>query len=242
MIKRLLTLAAIVVSVTGLGSAQDISGDWQGPLMTPMGELRLVVHCTKQPDGTYKGIMDSPDQAMMGAVLDTITLDGSKVHFTLNVAKGVFDGSLKGNGSISGTWVQGTGSQKMPLTLTKTTTPLKIEHADAPPSDIDGTWEGIYETPQEGKLHITFHIKNTADGLTARADLPEMGVKGWPATSVVRKSTSLKVALKQVNGSFSGKLNKTLDACSGDWTEEDGPSRSVQLKKAKDAPAEAQKN
>jgi len=42
-------------------SAQDLSGDWQGPLTTPMGELRLVLHITRQSDGTWKVIMDSPD-------------------------------------------------------------------------------------------------------------------------------------------------------------------------------------
>jgi len=241
MIKRFLGLAAVMVGVAVLAGAQDISGDWQGPLTTPMGELRLVVHVTKQADGTYKGTMDSPDQNSNGAPLDTLTLDGSKVHFTLNVAKGFFDGALKGNGTISGNWSQGTPPQKMPLTLAKTTTPLKVEHAPAPPSDIDGTWEGIYETPQEGKLQVTFRFKNTADGLTATADLPEMSVKGWPATSVTRKGNSIKIGLKQVNGSFSGKISKNLDSISGDWTEEDGPSRPLILKKGKDAAADAQK-
>lgn len=242
MIKRFLVLAAVVASVAVFSKAQDISGDWQGPLTTPTGgELRLVIHVTKQADGTYKGTMDSPDQNSNGAPLDTLTLDGSKVHFTLNIAKGFFDGAVKGNGTISGNWSQGVPPQKMPLTLTKTTTPIKLEHAPAPPSDIDGTWEGIYQTPQEGKLHITFHIKNTADGLTATAELPEMSIKGWPATSVTRKGNSIKIGLKQVSGNFSGKFDKTLESCSGDWTEGDGPSRSVLLKKTKEAPADAEK-
>jgi len=240
-ITRLVVLTGLAVGMAAVASAQDISGDWQGPLTTPTGELRLVVHVTKQADGTYKGTMDSPDQNSNGAPLDSITLDGAKVHFTLNVAKGFFDGALKGNGTISGNWSQGTPPQKMPLTLTKTTTPIKLEHAAAPPSDIDGTWAGIYETPQEGKLHLTFHIKNTADGLTATADLPEMSVNGWPATAVTRKGLSVKIGMKQVNGSFSGKLSKTLDSMSGDWTETDGPSRPVILKKAKEGPADAQK-
>jgi len=241
MIKRFFVWATFALSVAAFAGAQDISGDWQGPLTTPQGELRLVLHITRQTDGTYKGTMDSPDQATMGAPLDSITLDSSKVHFTLNVARGVFDGSLKSNGSISGNWMQGTGGQKMPLALTKTTTPLKLEHADAPPSDVDGTWEGIYETPQEGKFHVTFHLKNTADGLTATAELPEMNIKGWPATSVTRKGTSIKIGMKQVSGTFSGKLSKNMDSMSGDWTQADGPSRSLQLRKTKEAPADAPK-
>ncbi len=240
MIKRFFALTALFAAAA-MASAQDISGDWQGPLTTPMGELRLVLHITRQADGTYKGTMDSPDQASNGAPLDSITLDASKVHFTLNIAKGFFDGALKSNGTISGNWSQGTTAQKMPLTLTKTTTPLKLEHAAAGPSDIDGAWEGTYDTPQEGKQHVTFHIKNTADGLTVTTDMPELNIKGWPATSVTRKGSTIKIGMKQVKGSFSGKVSKGMDSISGDWTEEDGPSRSLLLKKSKEEPADAPK-
>lgn len=225
----------IALATAGVVQAQDIIGDWQGPLTTPMGELRLVLHITKAADGTLKATMDSPDQASNGAPLDSITLDGSKLHFTLNVAKGVFDGVMKGNGSINGYWTQGAAAQKMPLLLNRTTTPIKLQHDPAPPSDIDGAWQGIYETPQSGKMHVTFHIKNTADGLTATADLPEQSIKGWPATAVTRKGSSIKVAMKQVGGVFQGKANKTLDEMSGDWTQgEDSPSRALILKKTKE--------
>lgn len=244
MIKRWVGLAALVVGLATWAGAQDISGDWQGPLTTPMGELRLVVHVTKQPDGTYKAIMDSPDQAIVGAALDAFTLDGSKVHFTLNAAKGVFDGSLKGNGSISGNWMQGANSQKMQLTLAKTTTPLKLEHAPAAPSDIDGTWQGTYEVPTGAapeKKQVTFQIKNTADGLTASFDVPEMGAKGWPVTEVARKGNSVKLKMKQFNVLVQVKVNKTSDSMTGDWLEGEDPARAFNMKKTQGPAADASK-
>jgi hypothetical protein len=232
-------LALIVLAAGCAAQAQDITGDWQGPLTTPMGELRMVLHITRNADGTLKATMDSPDQAAAGAPVDSIVLDASKVHFTVNIIKGVFDGALKGNGSISGNWTQGTGGQKMPLTLSKTTTPMKMTHDPAPPSDIDGMWEGIYETHGEGgrieKNHVTFHIKNTADGLTATADLPEMmGIKGWPATAVTRKGNSIKINLKQVNVIVQVKINKALDTMTGDWIQGDDPARALSLKRTKE--------
>jgi len=245
MIKRFVVMTAIVLCSVAFAGAQDLSGDWQGPLTTPMGELRLVLHVTKQADGTYKGTMDSPDQATMGAPLDAITLDGSKVHFTLNVAKGVFDGSLKSNGSITGNWMQGTGAQKMPLTLNKTTAPLKLDHAPAPPSDIDGTWEGIYNVPTANvpeKKQVTFHIKNTADGLMATFDLPEAGAKGWPATEVQRKGNSVKIRMKQFNVVIQVKLNKTLDNMTGDWIQGDDPARTLNIKKTQGPTADTPKS
>jgi hypothetical protein len=245
--KRLLISAWLVVGLACCVSAQDIAGDWQGPLTTPMGELRLVLHVTQATDGTLKATMDSPDQAMAGAPLDSFTLDAGKVHFTLNAAKGAFEGSLKGNRTISGYWTQGAGP-KMQLVLSKTTTPIKMTHDPASPSDIDGTWEGVYDTPSGGtsvpdKNHVTFYIKNTADGLTATVDLPEMmNIKGWPATTVTRKGSSIKVAFKQVSTIFEGKINKTLDMMTGDWIQGDGPARALNLKKIKEEPAtDAQK-
>jgi len=237
--KRLLITALFVTAMVSFASAQDITGDWQGPLTTPVGELRLIIHVTKAADGTLKAIMDSPDQAMSGAPLDVFTFEGGKVHFTLNVAKGVFDGSLKGS-AINGYWSQG-GGPKMQLVLNKTTTPLKMTHDPAPPSDIDGTWEGAYDTPTGAtsvpeKNHVTFNIKNTADGLTATFDMPE-GVKGWPATSVTRKGSSIKIAMKQFSVIFQGKINKSLDAMTGDWIQGDGPARALNMKRTKAAAA-----
>ncbi len=241
--KRLLILTIFLAAIISFASVQDITGDWQGPLTTPMGELRLIVHVTKA-DGTLKAVMDSPDQGMTGAPLDSFILDGSKVHFTLNVAQGVFDGSLKGNGTINGYWTQGTGSQKMPLALNKTTTPIKTTHDPAPPSDIDGTWEGIYSVPTANvpeKKQVSFHVKNTADGLTATFDLPEMSVKGWPATEITRKGNSVKIRLKQYSVIVQVKLNKTLDNMTGDWIQGDEPARTLSMKKTQGPAADAPK-
>jgi hypothetical protein len=241
--KRLMISTFLVLGLISFAAAQDIAGDWQGPLTTPMGELRLIIHVTKNPDGTLKGVMDSPDQGMSTAPLDTFVLDGGKVHFTLSVAKGVFDGSLKGGNSIQGYWTQG-GGQKMQLVLNKTTTPLKMTHDPAAPSDIDGTWEGIYNVPTASvpeKKQVTFYIKNTADGLTATFDLSEMGAKGWPATEITRKGNSLKIRMKQYNTLVQVKINKTLDNMTGDWIEGDGPARTLSMKKTAGPAADAPK-
>ncbi len=53
--KRLLISAFFVAALVSLASAQDIVGDWQGPLTTAAGELRIVLHVTKTADGTIEG-------------------------------------------------------------------------------------------------------------------------------------------------------------------------------------------
>lgn len=236
--KRILVFAAVILAAH-LASAQDIAGDWQGTLTTGMGELRMVLHVMKAPDGSLKALLDSPDQAMVGINVDTITFDNGKLHFMLKPINGNYDGTLKGNGSFNGNWSQGAQGAKLPLVLARTTNPVKLQHAPAPPSDIDGTWEGTLEPPG-GKLRIAFHLKNTADGLTATMDSPDQKLQGWPATEVTRKGSSIKITMAQVSGVFEGKINKTLDGMSGDWTQH-GNGLSLQLKKTKTESPESPK-
>jgi hypothetical protein len=233
--KRLLISAFFVAALVSLASAQDIVGDWQGPLTTAAGELRIVLHVTKTADGPLKATLDSPDQAVGGIPVDSISGDGNKVRFVAIAIKGNFEGSMKGGNTISGNWTQGASTQKMQMVLSRTTTPLKMTHDPAPPSDIDGTWEGTYETPEGGSLTnaknpVTVYVKNTADGLTATFDIPG-AVKGWPATEVTRKGNSIRITMKQISVVFQAKVNKTNDGMTGDWIQSDGPPRALTMKK-----------
>jgi len=229
-------LFALAAALTCAAHAQDIAGDWQGTIRTGMGELRLVLHVAKNPDGTLKATVDSPDQGAAGIAIDTITLEGNKLHFSSAPLKATYEGTLKGTDSINGNWTQGT---KLPLDLRKTTNPVKAHHNPAPPSDIDGTWEGTLDAPQGGaKLHITFHLMNTEDGLEATMDSPDQKVKGMPATEVTRKGLSLKIEMKQISGYYAGKINKTLDSISGDWSQ--GGDTPLRLTRAKAEPSKTE--
>lgn len=234
--KKALRVAILALAAACVAQGQDVTGDWQGTLQIGMGELRIVLHVTKSPDGSLKAVMDSPDQSIVGMPVDSFTLDGSKLRFLVNVVKGSYEGTVKNSSTITGNWSQ---PKKMPLDFKKTTTPLKLEHPPAAPSDIDGTWDGFLVTPSQGKQHVIFHIKNTGDGLTATMDSPEMEVKGWPVTAIARKGSSVKIEVAQVGASYQGKLNKELNLLSGDWSQ--GPNYALTLKRLKDEPAEPPK-
>ncbi|MBW8734271.1 MAG: alpha/beta hydrolase, partial [Asticcacaulis sp.] len=50
------TAGAILVLGTAMSArAEDAAGDWAGVLM---GQLHLIVHITKAPDGKLSGIME----------------------------------------------------------------------------------------------------------------------------------------------------------------------------------------
>ncbi len=232
--KRFLAIAALTFLAATVARAQDIAGDWQGTIRTGMGELRLVLHVTKSADGTLKASVDSPDQNAAGVTIDSITLEGNKLKFASAPLKASYEGTLKGADSINGSWTQG---QKLPLDFKKTTNPVKTVHKPAPPTDIDGKWEGVLDTGQS-KLNIIFHLTNTEDGLIAVMDSPDQKVTGMPSTSVSRKGSSIKIEMKQISGYFQGKLDKNLETMSGDWNQ--GPSGiPLQLKRAKEEPTKA---
>lgn len=232
--KRFLTIAVLTFLATTCAHAQDIAGDWQGTIKTAMGELRLVLHVSKNADGTLKASVDSPDQNAAGIAIESITLEGNKLKFASAPLKASYEGTLKGTDSINGSWTQG---QKFPLDFRKTTNPLKTVHKPAPPSDIDGKWEGTLDMGPS-KLRIIFRLTNTEDGLMAVMDSPDQKVTGMPSTSVSRKGPSIKIEMKQISGYFQGKIDKNMDGMSGDWNQ-GGSGLPLQLKRAKDEPAAA---
>ena len=233
-------IACVVLALAAAGAAQspEVTGDWIGTLDTGAAELRIVLHISKSAEGNLKATMDSPDQGVAGLPIDSITLDGAKLRFTISVAKISYEGTVKNSGSISGNWSQ---VKKASLDFKRTTKPPTLEHPPAPPSDIDGTWEGSLDAPR-GKLAVLFHLKNTADGLTATMDSPDQNVKGWPATSVTRKGSSIIIEMKQLEGKFRGEISKDLNRMNGDWSQEEANSP-LALKRAKEeTPAPPAKN
>ena len=229
--KKLILIASL--SFCSLCAAQDMAGDWQGTLMldTP-AELRIVLHVAKADDGHLKATMDSPDQNIMGMPVNNFSLQNSRLTFTVDAARGSYDGKFKSNGTIAGYWTQG---EPEPLDFKRQTTPIKTVHKPAAPSDIDGTWAGTLNNGVQ-TLHIVFHIANTEDGLMATMDSPDQRVNGWPATGVTRKGSTLKVDLKQVGGGFEGRINKDRTVIDGNWSQGAGII-SLSLKRVKDAAA-----
>jgi hypothetical protein len=233
--KKAMAVAVLALAVMGVAQGQEVAGDWIGTLETGLGDFRVVLHITKSAEGTLTATMDSPDQGIAGMAVVPITLEGTKLRFTVTEAKGSYEGTVKNAGAITGNWSQ---PKKLALDFKRATTLPKLDHPPAPPSDIDGTWEGYVDGPH-ARVRVLFHIKNTGDGLTAAMDNPDQNFKGWPATTVTRKGASITIEMKQLESTFSGKINKELNRMSGDWHREEDNSP-LTLKRVQE-PADSQK-
>ena len=226
-----LTLIPIVfLAATCMAQSPDVAGDWQGTLNTGMGELRLVLHITKAPDGALKATMDSVDQNANGIAVDAVVLKNSKLNLNVGAVHGTYEGTVSPDAqTISGTWTQNT---PLPLDFKRTAHPLKTEHKAAKPSDIDGAWMGTLDLGA-AKLRLVFHIVNTEDGLTATMDSPDQNAKGIPTTSVARDGVNLKIEAKNIGGVFEGKIASDLSSIDGTFTQM-GASHRLLLKRVKD--------
>src|SRR5579859_1363229 len=142
--KKLLLIPACLFFATAISFAQDIAGDWNGTLNTGAGELRLVLHLTKNPDGTLKSTLDSVDQGANGIPVTSTTLKDSTLNLKVNAVNGTYEGKISADAKeIVGTWTQGTG---LSLTFHRGGIAAKPAPKAAKPSDIDGNWLGTLDT------------------------------------------------------------------------------------------------
>lgn len=202
-------LPLVCTSVHGVGafaqntpaSPHDIADTWQGTLHAGR-DLRTVIKISKDDKGTYKGVLYSVDQEGATLPLDSVTLQGSDVKYSIKAIDGTFEGRLSADGkTIDGSWKQ--GPNPIPLVLTRATPETEWAIPTPPPpvppmaADANPTFEVATIKPgtpdRQGKLFTVrgrhFITVNTnvndliafAYGLHARQII---GAPDWFGTSL----------------------------------------------------------
>jgi fermentation-respiration switch protein FrsA (DUF1100 family) len=101
--KTVFFIVVILVSFTMVG--QEITGQWNGVLKVPSGQLRVVFNITKIESG-YSSTMDSPDQKVKGIPVTTTSFENSVLKLEISNAGIGYKGTLKDN-VIVGDFSQG---------------------------------------------------------------------------------------------------------------------------------------
>jgi len=147
---------ALIASSGFANAAQDITGDWTGTVTAGAQKIRMVLHISKNKDGTLEAVADSPDEGAYGLPVTSIALEGSKLTFKIPSAHGSYQGTVAADGkTISGTWRKWWLS--LPLDFARTSESPPSEPKPAKPSDIDGSWPGTLNTGM-ASLRAMFHI------------------------------------------------------------------------------------
>lgn len=88
----------------------SLKGRWDGSLA---GQMRVIFEFAEEPDGSFKGILRSPDQGQGVVEIDEIKFDGTKLHLAVKSINATWDGTFDGR-KLQGKFFQG---QEIPLDL-----------------------------------------------------------------------------------------------------------------------------
>ena len=116
MLKTILILITALISF--IMNGQEITGQWNGLLKVPNGQLRVVFHVNKTENG-YNGTMDSPDQKVTGIPLGKVAFENSILKLEIPSAQISYEGALNKDNIVVGKFTQ--GGQSLELDLSKET-------------------------------------------------------------------------------------------------------------------------
>jgi len=104
--QRIMIGAALLVCLAHRQSLRMSSAT--GTLKVGSVELRLVLHIGRESNGALKATLDSVDQGMNGIPVTSMSLNPSKLEFTVESFNGLYDGTLNTAATTaSGTWSRG---------------------------------------------------------------------------------------------------------------------------------------
>ncbi|CAN1571840.1 MhpC Predicted hydrolases or acyltransferases (alpha/beta hydrolase superfamily) [Flavobacteriaceae bacterium] len=95
---------------------QEITGQWNGILKVPGGQLRVVFNISKTENG-YTTTMDSPDQGAKGIPVTTTHFENSVLKLQIPTATISYDGTLNSDNTIVGSFSQ--GGQSFAMNMSK---------------------------------------------------------------------------------------------------------------------------
>jgi pimeloyl-ACP methyl ester carboxylesterase len=113
--KKFLILSGILF-ISLSGTAQDITGTWNGILKVQTIQLRIVFNITKTDSG-YTSTMDSPDQGAKGIPVTTTTFENPILKIELPAMAITYDGRLENDTIFIGVFKQ--SGMTFPLNLTR---------------------------------------------------------------------------------------------------------------------------
>ncbi len=95
----------ITLILISQANAQTLEGSWKGKLKVMGNELRIVFN-VEESEGGYKSTLDSPDQGAYGIAVDSTTLSGDQVFFSIKRIGASYTGKLVNEDSIDGIFSQ----------------------------------------------------------------------------------------------------------------------------------------
>lgn len=151
---RKFLLLSLFASLSSMVSGQNIEGSWYGILNTGRAYLPVVFNINETGNG-YSGTIDSPLQDGFGMILDSISMEDSRLIIMVDELNVEYEGALVNDNLIEGEFYQ---RQFFDLNLTRLLRPQEpLEPFDYRSEDVtfrnqeaDATLAGTLTLPGEG--------------------------------------------------------------------------------------------
>jgi hypothetical protein len=216
--KAFVKVVALLLMCSGaLAAQQDLAGTWQGKLQVdPKTSLTIQFTFTRQPDGTYSAVLNSPDN---GGIKDVTATAVSWSDGTLKLAvaslSGSYAGTLRG-GKIEGQWTQPGGD--LPLVLSPYEKP---QLSAAAMKTLTGAWNGPLQVPG-GKFTFVTRFKVDGKGvLQGTLAVPEQGGQEVPLSDIEFADNKLSFKVAPVRGEYQATFAN--DTFTGAWKQSGQP-------------------
>lgn len=203
---------------------EDIAGTWQGKLVTGHGaDGTILFKLTKEPDGSYSAILNSPDEdSIIDIRANSVDYDSDSLKLYVAELSASYEGIVKDE-KIEGEWKQGGISFQLSLS--------PYDKPQVSKEDMDkllGTWWGKPESPSGVSPDFVFRFEsNEKDEFEGSFQIAETGTPPRPVTNIEMKHDilSFKTQFMEFKGKFAdneivGEINFSI-----------GPSQSLTLKK-----------
>ncbi len=182
----------------------DLTGTWQGKLVIdPKTTMAIQFILTKQADGSYKAVVNSPESgAIKNVPASAVKLAGGKLTIDVASLSGSYAGTV-GKGTITGEWKQ--PGSTLPLVLT----PYKKPEAGSF-KPLLGEWFGKLTVPGITSLAIIFRFEMAKDGtIAAFMDVPDQNARGIVASDVKLDSDQVSLRIPTAGIEYNGQLSGT---------------------------------
>ncbi|MCG6187384.1 alpha/beta hydrolase family protein [Maribellus maritimus] len=129
---------------------QRVLGNWSGNIELPTAKLGVIFRISAEDD-SLSCKMDVPLQGAEDLPVSKVSLEKEKIILTVKMIQGVYEGQLKNDSTLEGTWEQ--RGAKFPLTLKKTKTITKLKRPQTPQGPFPYLSEEVeYSNPKSGFL------------------------------------------------------------------------------------------
>lgn len=204
-----------------------LTGTWNGPLATRVGNLTFVLRFKPNAKGELEGTLAVPEQGGREIPMSDLGFADNTLTFKIPMVAGDFKATYA-SGVLNGTWKQGAPgfpADGMPVVLKKgeykaPAHPLKLSNAAY--VALSGRWEGTMQvkTPKGEELSVPLVLNIETDRnaqYVAYIDSPSQKVTGLPVTDASLEGSKFVLKVAPVGAEYRADLNgKTL---TGQWTQ-----------------------